>query len=58
MQTTTYWGANGSQHKGIDKGEIPEGLPGSKGHGMYVEKWTRTWETLSSPVDGSAFALQ
>jgi len=30
-------------------GVIPEGLPVSSGRGMYEEKHTRTWETLSVP---------
>ena len=30
-------------------GVIPEGLPVSTGRGMYEEKHTRTWETLSVP---------
>ena len=30
-------------------GEIPEGLPVSSGRGMYEERHTRTWETLSVP---------
>jgi len=30
-------------------GVIPEGLPVSSGRGMYEERHTRTWETLSVP---------
>ena len=30
-------------------GVIPEGLSVSSGRGMYEEKHTRTWETLSVP---------
>ena len=41
---------NRSQHEGSATGELPEGLPGSLEHGMYVEKRRRTWEALSSPV--------
>ncbi len=31
-------------------GEIPDGLPGSSGHGMHGEKRRRTWETPLIPA--------
>lgn len=40
---------NGSQNKGFVKGKNPEGLPVSKGRGMYEEKHYGTWETLTVP---------
>ena len=33
---------SGNQHRGIATGEIPEGLPGSSGHGMHGEKVSGT----------------
>jgi len=40
---------NGSQNKRFDNGENLEGLPVSKGRGMYEEKHYGTWETLIVP---------
>jgi hypothetical protein len=40
---------NGSQNEGFVKGKNPEGLPVSKGRGMYEEKHYGTWETLMVP---------
>jgi hypothetical protein len=39
----------GSQYEGSVIGEFLEGLSGSKGHGMYIEKHLRTWEAPTTP---------
>jgi len=41
---------NGSRNKGFVIGKNLEGLPVSKGRGMYEKKRYGTWETLNVPA--------